>query len=206
MGMETGMKTYRSTFEENFRAVKEPCGSKKGFRMRYVYIGPWYVWNLPEAGVRTAKRLIGLACGFSAVLFFLGSLVDSFLNYSRYVELTGMLSIAALVFEGFGVVQFCAAKEKMTNVDFDDIRAKMLIAPLLHALLLFATVIAAVCQLAGRGFSAMDGAVPVCYFLSGLLSLLIFLYYRSLPYRKDRNENAKIGLDDSEEAGNDGIG
>lgn len=197
-----GMKTYRSTFEENFRAIKEPCNNKKGFRMHYVYIGPWYVWNAPRGRIHTAKRLIGTACGFSVVIFLLGSLVDSSLNYSRYVELTGMLSIAALVFEVFGVIQFCTAKEKMTNMDFDDIRAKLLIAPLLHALLLFCSVIAAVCQLAVHDFSWRDGVVPLCYFFSGLLSFLIFLYYRSLPYRKDKNENAKIGLDKKREEEN----
>lgn len=189
------MKTYRSTFEENFKAVQEPCNNKQGFRIRYVYISPWYVWNAPKARIDTAKRLIGLACVFSVLIFLLGSLADSFLNYSRYVEFPGSLSIAALVFEVVGVVQFCAAKEKMTNMDFQDIRAKMLIAPLAHGLLLFWAVIAALVQLAGHAVTLMDAIVPLCFFFSGLLSIMIFLYYRSLPYRKEANENAKLGLE-----------
>lgn len=189
------MKSYRTAFEENFRAVQEPCGGKKGYRTRYVYISPWYVWNMPKGRIGTAKRLIGLACVFSVLIFLLGSLADSSLNCARDVELPGMLSMAALVFEVVGTAQFCAAKEKMTNMDFQDIRAKMLIAPLMHGLLLFWAVIAAVCQLIGRDVTLMDIIVPLCFFFSGLLSVLIFLYYRSLPYRKEANENAKIGQD-----------
>lgn len=188
------MNTYRNRFEENYRAIEEPSNNKKGFKMRYVYIGPWYVWNVPEARVRTVKRLIGAACIFSVILFGSGSLLESFLNCSRYVELFGILSVAALLYEGIGVIQFCAAKERMTNMDFEDIQNKMTIAPLLHAVLLAGAVAAAVCQLFGRPFGLTDVIVIVCYFLSGLLSLLIFLCYRTMTWRKDRNENAKIGL------------
>lgn len=193
------MKSYRSAFEENFRAVKEPCNNKKGYKMNYVYIGSWYVWNTPKERISVAKRLIGAACVFSILIFILGSLADSSLNYYRYVEFPGMLSVAALVVEIFGVVQFCASKEKMTNMDFHDIQMKMLAAPLLHSLLLFCATAAAVWKMLRMDVVLMDVIVPLCYFFSGLLSLMIFLYYRALPYRKDKNKDAKIGLDDKEQ-------
>ena len=189
------MKTLRSTFEENYRAIPKPCDNKKGFKMRYIYIGLWYVWNLPQERVRTAKRLIGTACASSVLLFFSGALLNSSLNHDRYVSLTGMLSIAALVFEGFGTVQFCAAKEKMTNMDFHDIQTKMLLAPLAHAVLLFCTAAFAVWQLLHwDSVGLMDAVVPVCYALSGVLSLLMFLYFRSLPVRTEKNRDMDIGL------------
>lgn len=189
------MKTLRSTFEENYRAIPEPCGNKQGFKMRYVYIGLWYVWNLPQERVRTAKRLIGMACMFSILLFFSGALLNSPLNHDRYVSLAGMLSVAPLVFEVFGTAQFCAAKEKMTNMDFHDIQTKMLLAPLAHGILLFAAAAFAVWQLLRLdGFGMADAVVPVCYVLSGLLSVLMFLYFRSLPIRKEKNKDADAGL------------
>lgn len=189
------MKTLRSTFEENYRAVPEPCDNKRGFKMRYVYIGLWYIWNLPPERVRTAKRLIGTACLFSALLFFSGAFLNSRLNYNRYVSLTGMLSIAALVFEVFGTVQFCAAREKMTSMDFHDIQTKLMLAPLAHGILLLVTAVFAVWQLLRwDGFGLADAVAPVCYALSGLLSLLMFLYFRSLPIRKERNRDTDTGL------------
>ena len=188
------MKTFRSTFEENYKAVPEPCDNKKGFKMRYVYIGLWYVWNLPQERVQTAKQLIGTACVFSVLLFFTGSLVKSPLNADRYVSLFGMLSIAALVFEAFGTAQFCAAKEKMTSIDFHDIQAKMILAPLAHGILLFSAAAAATWRLLRGGLGLTGVIVPVCYVLSGLLSLLMFFYFRSLPIRKEKNKDADIGL------------
>ncbi|ANU48022.1 hypothetical protein ADH76_12975 [Enterocloster clostridioformis] len=179
------MKTYRSTFEENYKAVQEPCNNRKGFKMRYVYIGRWYVWNIPPGQLQTAKRLIGTACVFSVLLFLLGGLVDSPLNYDRYVELPGLLSIAALLFEVIGVVQFCTAKERLTCIDFQDIRTKLHAAPFLHGVLLFCTAMAAMFRMAGCALA--DAVVPLCYFLSGLLSVTILLYFRSLPYRVDIN-------------------
>lgn len=189
------MKTLRSTFEENYKAVPEPCDNKRGFKMRYVYIGLWYIWNLPPERVRTAKRLIGTACLFSALLFFSGAFLNSPLNHDRYVSLTGMLSIAALVFEVFGTVQFCAAREKMTSMDFHDIQTKLMLAPPAHGILLLVTALFAVWQmLRWDGFGLADAVVPMCYALSGLLSLLMFLYFRSMPVRKEKNRDADIGL------------
>ena len=189
------MKTLRSTFEENYKAVPEPCDNKRGFKMRYVYIGLWYIWNLPPERVRTAKRLIGTACLFSALLFFSGAFLNSPLNHDRYVSLTGMLSIAALVFEVFGTVQFCSAREKMTSMDFHDIQTKLMLAPPAHGILLLVTALFAVWQmLRWDGFGLADAVVPMCYALSGLLSLLMFLYFRSMPVRKEKNRDADIGL------------
>ena len=163
--------------------------------MRYVYIGLWYIWNLPPERVRTAKRLIGTACLFSALLFFSGAFLNSPLNHDRYVSLTGMLSIAALVFEVFGTVQFCAAREKMTSMDFHDIQTKLMLAPPAHGILLLFTAVFAVWQmLRWDGFGLADAVVPMCYALSGLLSLLMFLYFRSMPVRKEKNRDADIGL------------
>lgn len=189
------MNTFRSRFEENFKAVPESCGNRRGFKTRYVYIGLWYVWDLPRERVRTAKQLIGTACFFSVLLFFLGGFLESPLNYDKYVQLPGMLSVAALVFEVFGTAQFCAAKEKMTSLDFQDIQAKMMLAPPAHAVLLFCTAAAAAWKLVrSSGFGPADTVIPVCYLLSGLLSLLMFLYFRSLPIRKEKNRDSDIGL------------
>lgn len=189
------MKTLRSTFEENYKAVPEPCDNKRGVKMRYVYIGLWYVWNLPPEGIRTAKRLIGTACVFCILLFFAGALLDSPLNCNRYVSLAGMLSIAALVFEIFGTVQFCTSKEKMTSLDFHDIQAKMLLAPLAHGILLFAAAAFAVWQMfLWDSFGLTDTVVPICYALAGLLSLLMFLYFRSIPVRQEKNKDADRNL------------
>lgn len=189
------MKTYRSTFEENFKAVPELRPDGRGVKARYVYIGLWYVWNLPAEQVWAAKRLIGGACGISILLFLAGGIIYSPLNYARYVRLPGLLSVAALVFEVFGAAQFCLAGERMNCMDFRDIRGKLLIAPLLHGVLLLWASGAAVWQMVSRGAAPADMVVLVCYVCAGVLSLVIFARVRSLPYRTEKNEDADIGLD-----------
>ena len=191
------MKTYRDTFEENYKAVPELLDNGR-VKMHYIYIGLWYVWNLPYSQVKARKRLVGSAFALSALLFFTGGVTDSFLNYARYVQLPGMLSIAALVFEAFGAIQFCAAREKMTCMDFRDIRAKLLIAPALHSILLLCAAIAAIIETVHRGFCALDIFVTLCYFCSALLSLAVFLCIHSLPYMAVKNENTALGLEDKE--------
>jgi len=180
-------RTLRTAFEENYKAVSEPANNRQGYKMRYVYIGLWYVWNIPPQRVKTMKRLVGGACGLSVLLFLAGGLMNSPVNYARYVQLPGLLSIAALLFEIIGSVQFCAAKERMDCMDFRDIRGKLLVAPLLHSVLLLCTAAAAVCQMARGGFAPAGLFVVLCYTVSAILSLGIFFSIRTLPYRTEKN-------------------
>jgi len=181
------MKTFRSTFEENYKAVPELSRDGRRVKMRYVYIGLWYVWNLPQRQVGKAKRLVGGACILSTLLFFAGGLTNSPLNYARYVQLPGMLSMAALVFEVVGSLQFCGAKERMDCMEFRDIRGKMLIATLLHGALLLWTTVAAVFHMISRGSALTDVVTVCCFTCSGLLSLAMFFIFRALPYRTEKN-------------------
>ena len=72
---------------------------------------------------------------------------------------------------------------------------KLMLAPPAHGILLLVTAVFAVWQmLRWDGFGLADAVVPMCYALSGLLSLLMFLYFRSMPVRKEKNRDADIGL------------
>lgn len=182
------MKTLRDTFEENYMAVAEPGDNKKGFKICYLYTGPWYVWNEDPDRLKTRKRVLGTACAISILAFLAASMQDSALNYSRYVELPGMLSIAALVFEIFGVAQFCMTKDKVTSMDFHDIDIKLKIAPLLHSFLLFCTAIVCIYRMFIHMVPVSEVLVPLFYILSGVLSFVIFYMYQKIPYITKENE------------------
>lgn len=49
------MKTFRQNFEEDYTAVKEPCDNKRGFKVRYVYVGLWYGWDIGRGGTETLE-------------------------------------------------------------------------------------------------------------------------------------------------------
>ena len=48
------MKSLRESFEENYEPVEVPCSNRRGFRIRYEYIGPWYQWG--EDAVRRKRE------------------------------------------------------------------------------------------------------------------------------------------------------
>ena len=59
------MKSLRESFEENYEPVEVPCSNRRGFRIRYEYIGPWYQWGEDAVRRKREKRTIGNACAVS---------------------------------------------------------------------------------------------------------------------------------------------
>lgn len=176
------MKSMRESFEENYQPVEEACHNKRGFRIRYEYVGSWYRWDIKESSLKTEKRIIGYTCAMGLMLFLAGSMQGSILNYSRYTELFGLLSVAAYVFEIIGTVQFCTAKEKMTSMDFYDIHTKLRAAPLIHGILLLCMAAACVPVLAVWGVSAADAVVLLCNLGAAAASLVVFVRYSRLTF------------------------
>ena len=41
-------KSLRERFEECYTAVPVPADNEKGFKIKYVYCAPWYIWEFPE--------------------------------------------------------------------------------------------------------------------------------------------------------------
>ncbi|MDD3794564.1 MAG: hypothetical protein PHE06_01100 [Lachnospiraceae bacterium] len=181
------MKTMKDTFEENYEAVPRPGKNKRGFKIRYQYVGLWYRWNISQKEMRSCKLFLAGTCVLSILFFLMASLPYSYLNHSRFVELPGTLSIAALLFEVIGVVQFCAAGEKVTNMSFQGIHIKLNLAPAVHAVLLLGTGAACISEMLRMPVSIRENGIAACYFLSGAASFLLFLRYHGLPYGKEKN-------------------
>ena len=183
------MKTYRQTFEEDYRAVQEPKPNG-GTRTRYVYIGNWHVWDATQERLRVVKRVMALASGLGTAIFLLGALIRSPLTWNRWVALLTGLALAAVLLAVVGVAQFCAAKPRLSRQYFGDINAKLMLAPLAHAILLAGAAVASVIALAGMRAAWTDALVPVCFLASALAAAGTFRLYRSLPRKVMENEAA----------------
>lgn len=185
------MASYRSTFEENFRAVKEPAQNRKGYVIRYVYIGKWHIWRADRAAIGRTKRFSAILFALSLMVYLLGALADSPLTYSRLVALPGTMALAAMLVEGFGVCQFCLAKEKLTCQDFQDVNTKLTLGAFFHAALLLWAALAAAAQLIiGAMAAPADVLVPLCFLASAVLAGGILFIYRSLPQGVMENGDA----------------
>ncbi len=185
------MKTFRDTFEENYIAVEVPCNSKKGFKIRYEYCGPWYMWDLSASAMRRIKIIIAALCAVGIVSFSLSALQDTPINYRSAVSLPGMLVVAVMLFEVIGVLQFLLAKEKVPRPTFQDIDRKMKITPLLHALLLFVTVVACIYIWCSESMAFSQASVVFGYLISGICSALIFCLYRRIDFQSEKNEMSR---------------
>ena len=156
--------------------------------MKYIYFAPWYCYNLTETEILREKRICGALALLSTVLFFAVSLTPSHLNYSIYVELPATLSLAALVFEILGVVQFCASKRRMTQMTYRDIEFKMKLSPVFHGLLLLITGICCLLHMLTVSYVGGDEVIVLGYFLSAALSLSITLRFRKIKFKTEHNK------------------
>lgn len=185
------MKTYRQIFEEDYRSVQEPRADGSGFRTRYVYIGNWHLWDVPEERLRSVKRLMALSTALATAIFLIGALIPSPLTWNRFVGLATGLALAAVLLEIVGVIQFCAAKPRLSRQYFGDINAKLKLAPLAHAILLAFATAASVAAMIGRPVAFRDALVPVCFLASALAAAGSFTLYRSVPQKVVPNEAAE---------------
>ncbi|MDO5539569.1 MAG: hypothetical protein Q4F83_05785 [Eubacteriales bacterium] len=182
------MKTFRDSFEENYMAYEEPCNNRRGFRIRYEYIGAWYVYKLDREEKQRYKRIFGTLCVLSTVFFVLAALRKCELNYSPYPTLFSGLAMAAFLFEWFGVIKFIFSNDKITNQSFDELNMILRIVPCANALLLLCAAISCAFIMIRNGFHIGVITVPLFYFLSGAGSFLITFFYRALPYEKQENK------------------
>lgn len=185
------MKTYRQIFEEDYRSVQEPRADGSGFRTRYVYIGNWHLWDVSEERLRSVKRLMALSTALATAIFLIGALIPSPLTWNRFVGLVTGLGLAAVLLEIAGVIQFCAAKPRLSRQYFGDINAKLKLAPLAHAILLAFATAASVAAMIGRPVAFRDALVPVCFLASALAAAGSFTLYRSVPQKVVPNEAAE---------------
>lgn len=181
------MKTFREFFEENYMAYEEPCNNRRGFRIRYEYVGMWYEYKLDKEEKQRYKRIFGAMCVLSTVFYALAALQKCELNYRSYPILFSGFSLAAFLFEWFGVTKFILSGDKITDQNFQEINRILRFAPFINSILLFCASVSCVFIMIRNGLQTGMVTVPLFYFFSGVCSCLIALFYRVLPYEKRKN-------------------
>ena len=182
------IKSMREKFEENYKAVQVPANNKKGFKINYEYIGEWCLWRESAEEVSRTKRFVMTCCIGALVLYLAAAVQNSPVNYTRFVSMTGLLSLAPYIFIVFGAVQFLVSKEKMTEQDCKDIRTKLMVAPVFHAALLLMCAILCTVEVIRNRYDWTQLLIGLCFLLAGLQSLLLFLRFRKLHEYKVPND------------------
>ena len=185
------MKTVKDAFEEVSAWVEVPADNKKGFKIKYVYSGPWYIWRTEPEEIQKSKVVIGILCLLDMILFAAAGLMPGSVNTVKWVEIPGLFSLLALVYEITGVVAFCRSKEKMLQPDFRRIKTYLGAAPVVRGVLTLATAAGSVYAIGMTEVTAYHIATTVLFLLSSVASLIMWKRFVKIPHTSEKNDILK---------------
>ncbi len=174
----------RRYWSEHYVPETRTVPGKKKPKTVYRYIGDWFRFTQAKEKLRKTRiALVILQVAVIAVYLF-GGMRNSYLNLMMWVAAPSLFSILPLVYEVIGTVQFCTAKEYMTEQNFRDIHSELSVATLIHAALMAVT---AVCSVAGCFRIHQWSWLPLIYLLCGVLSFLMRVLFRRVPSCREDN-------------------
>lgn len=185
------MKSLRERFEEEYAAVSVPADNKKGFAVKYVYYAPWYIWDLPEKDLRTKKALmVWMSLGSLFLYLFAGSLYTP-VNTDRITVLLALLGLCAHVLELTGVLRFGFAKYRTTKAAYTGADRALKLAALIRGCCLLAAALSGLVCLMRNTFDTTGILAVLGYLICSGMAFYIFLEYRKIPFRTEKNESLK---------------
>lgn len=182
--------SYRKDFEENYVAVPAAEGdsrNRKKPKVKYLYCGPWYFWDLSEKERKKCGFCLTAAGFLNTVIYLAAGVQYADVNTSVLVFLPLAASCVALLFEWVGIVQFCIQKEKMTAISWQSIMNYLKIAPFVQSVGMVLAVIFCVYYMVTQTFSMRSLAVTVGYGVCALLAAYVVWKIRSLPFHSEKN-------------------
>lgn len=185
------MKTFRSVFEENYLPYEEPCDNRQGFRVRYQYVGPWYVPSTPRGRGKTYGRLCVWLCLLCTAAALGTAFVDHPLNYQTPLSFFGTLALAPLLFVWYGAIRLSLEKERVTQESYHEISMIMHAAPLIAAGLFFCASCAGLYMiLSGKteDLTAAAAGLPVLHLACAVICIGIRRIYGSVRWAMEKND------------------
>lgn len=181
------MKTLQERFEEDYAAVEKPAKNKDGFKIEYVYYAPWYLWDLPEAQLRTCKRQL-LAASLVGMAFFILAGVQQWAGNTRlWIGVPALLGLCAHVVELFGLIMFRCAKYRTTRMTYTDVKRMVTHGSIARVGMMAVTVLTAFLCLIRSGFCPEGSTALLGYLISCATALYVCKSYQSLKLRTERN-------------------
>ncbi len=182
------MKSLREQYEDDYMAVSIPANNRKGFKVQYIYSGPWYLWDLPESVLKQKKLLLTIVSVGSLILFLLIGIQKSGLNNYMIVELTGIFALCSHVLEIFSIFRFLFAKYRTSRLTYLNINQILNSMPLIRGLCLLLTVVSSIYYMLQNTFYWLTVFVAVGYLGCALMALFIFIEYSKIPLRTEKND------------------
>ena len=168
------MSSREDYFKKHRRDII-PADNKKGYKVRYTYIGDWYRWDLEKEEFKRKKiQLVSMAL-FDIIIYIITATLPSVLNTVSAVAVGGLLSLAALVFESIAIIQFSSSGLKIKDDDCHEIKTKLRAAAFIRTFLLCIAFLGCLTALMDIGsVSGMDIMAVAGYLFCAIISTLVY--------------------------------
>ena len=180
--------SLKKKWEKNYLAVSEPAGDKPGVKVRYVYIGPWYVYDGPYNKVRTKKIAVCLLSVISLIVFIAAFMTASELSRSKVIMVPAMAALCFHMLEISGALQLILSKEKMDEISFENIDRAFKTFNLFRTILMI--VVSVLClyhMLSGRA-GQNDLFTAAGCIAAAAATLAANRIYAGMSYHTEKNE------------------
>lgn len=182
-------KSLKDLFEENYAAVEVPAQNKKGYKIEYLYRGPWYIWDMPQDKLKKEKWLeFGLSLT-GIFLYLLTGGVETKVNTSKPGVILAVLALCIHVLELSALVKFICAGYRTTKMTYQEIDRILGAATGLRGILLCGTAFVAFVYTVTGGMERMSLLVTAGYLGCGSIAFMIYNRYRKITFYTEKNHS-----------------
>ena len=179
---------FRERFEESYMPVRIPAENAKGYKTKYIYYAPWYVWDLSYMRLKKEKALI-LSCSISSFVLFLWIVTrDIRFNYNVLVYAPAVLAFCAHILELVALFRFTWSKVRITKMNYSEVTEVMLYVPAGRGALGLVSGVVSLILVFMDGFSLSAVSVSLGYLIYAGLARFVYRRFSSLPCRIEDND------------------
>ena len=175
-------------FEEEYIATTEPCDNKKGFRIKYVYYGSWFRWNLPADQLGKIRKKAAVLLTADILLYVFAAVFSGGVNSFRLVAYPGIAALLGISLKTLGVMQFLLAKQRTTKSTFEDIGRRIRAWSVVQIAGVALAAIGCAYYLITYGFVMNWLITALLYILNGAAAALLMRMYVKIPVKVEKND------------------
>ncbi len=184
-------KSLKDLFEENYTAVQVPAGNKKGYKIEYLYSGPWYIWDLPEKRLKKEKWTeLGLSLT-GLLLYLLTGAQQAAVNSGKLGVILAALALCIHVLEISALIKFICAGYKTTKMTYQEVDRILGAATGLRGILLCGVAAMALVYGVAGGMNVTALMVLAGYMGCGAIAFYIYHRYNKIIFYTEENDSLK---------------
>ena len=186
-GKEQIMASYKK-YMDNYKIEKVTDSSKRGYRIKYTYVGDYYRLAISDSSKKKAKLAFLLGEVITIALFLIASLISSQINRNALIILPSGFSICAWFFEIIAIIHFLVIKDPYKEDDYKSINKTLPITFAFRFIcLIFISVSCLILLLLSTSIS--DFIITISYIGCAITSISMYSHYQKISKSIYRIEN-----------------